>query len=59
MRNEQVRTLQYLLSEAGFKVEINGFFGRETEAALRKFQARNRIAVDGRAGPQTVEALTS
>ncbi len=59
MENEQVKTLQYLLREAGYDLELDGDFGRSTEAAVRDFQKKNKITVDGRAGPQTIEALTS
>lgn len=59
MQNEQVKTLQYLLKEAGYDVEIDGDFGRSTTAALRSFQKKSGLDVDGRAGPKTIEALTS
>jgi hypothetical protein len=59
MENEQVKTLQYLLREAGYDLELDGDFGRTTEAAVRDFQKQNKLKVDGRAGPQTIEALTS
>jgi hypothetical protein len=59
MKDEQVKTLQYLLNEAGYQVEIDGNFGRGTEKLLRDFQKKSGITVDGRAGPKTVEALTS
>ena len=59
MSGEQVKTLQYLLSQAGFDVEIDGDFGRATEKALIAFQKKSGVAVDGRAGPKTIEALTS
>jgi len=56
---EQIKTLQYLLNQAGFEVEIDGDFGVGTQKALIAFQKKNRLDVDGRAGPKTVEALTS
>lgn len=59
MKHAQVETLQYLLREAGYKLELDGDFGRSTELAVRDFQKKNKLKVDGRAGPQTVEALTS
>jgi hypothetical protein len=59
MNGEQVKTLQYLLKQAGYDVDIDGDFGRTTEKALIAFQRKSRIDVDGRAGPKTVEALTS
>ena len=59
MSGEQVKTLQYLLRQAGYDVEIDGDFGRGTEKALIAFQKKSGIAVDGRAGPKTIEVLTS
>lgn len=59
MQGEQVKTLQYLLKEAGFDVAIDGDFGRTTQRALIKFQKKNQLTADGQAGPKTVEALTS
>ena len=59
MKGEQVKTLQYLLNEAGYNLEIDGHFGRSTQTALLEFQRKSRLEADGRAGPKTVEALTS
>jgi hypothetical protein len=59
MKNAQVETLQYLLREAGYTLELDGDYGRATEDAVRDFQRKNKLKVDGRAGPETVEALTS
>ena len=59
MKNAQVETLQYLLREAGYDIKLDGDFGDATEKAVRDFQRKNDLKVDGRAGPDTVEALTS
>jgi hypothetical protein len=59
MKNAQVETLQYLLREAGYDLALDGHFGRSTEDAVRDFQKKNKLKVDGRAGPYTIEALTS
>ena len=59
MKNAQVETVQYLLREAGYNLELDGDFGRVTEQAVRDFQRKNDLKVDGRAGPDTIEALTS
>jgi peptidoglycan hydrolase-like protein with peptidoglycan-binding domain len=56
-RNHPVRTLQYLLRARGERVDINGVFGAGTEAAVRAFQERERLAVDGVVGPLTWRAL--
>ena len=41
------------------KGNSTGYFGSETEAAVRAFQKRNNLTVDGKVGPQTMRALTS
>ncbi len=53
-----VRGLQRRLIAAGFDVdEIDGRFGAQTEAAVRAFQERYELDVDGVVGPQTWERL--
>lgn len=46
-----------LRREGSFEGETSGFFGPATEAALKVFQRRSRLAQDGVAGPQTHRAL--
>ena len=58
LRGEDVKTLQQLLNakiKAG--LETDGKFGPLTNAALRKYQAANSLAVDGRCGPATWSKL--
>jgi peptidoglycan hydrolase-like protein with peptidoglycan-binding domain len=52
-----VSVLQYLLARHGIGRVIDGYFGPETRAAVRRFQRRAGLAVDGIAGPQTLAAL--
>jgi lysozyme family protein len=53
-----VASLQFLLAWQGFPSgNLDGRFGRNTEAALRAFQRRAGIPPDGRAGSATVAAL--
>lgn len=54
----RVTALQYLLRTRGYPVATDGSFGYATESAVRKFQARNKLQVDGRLGWQSWEALT-
>lgn len=54
----RVVALQYLLRAKGYRVTPDGTFGYVTESAIRKFQAKNRLQVDGRVGWQTWESLT-
>jgi len=55
-----VRGLQRRLIAAGFGVdEIDGRFAAQTEAAVRAFQERAELDVDGIVGPQTWERLNA
>ena len=52
-----VSVLQYLLVRHGVGRVIDGYFGPETRAAVRRFQRRAGLTVDGIAGPRTLAAL--
>ena len=54
----RVVALQYLLLARGYKLAPDGKFAAATESALRKFQAKNRLQVDGKVGWQSWEAIT-
>ena len=57
-RGEAVRNLQKLLNQQlGTSLETDGILGPRTQAAIRKFQAENRLSRDGIVGPRTREAL--
>lgn len=56
-RGPAVRALQSALAAAGLAVVVDGAFGRETEAAVRAFQASQGCAVDGVVGRETMAAL--
>lgn len=45
--------LQELLLHAGHPVSVDGSFGAGTDAAVREFQRRNGLEVDGIVGPKT------
>lgn len=55
----EVAQLQRLLIDAGFKVDADGWYGPETEAAVRQFQQRAGLVADGLAGPKTLASLRS
>lgn len=54
---ERVAALQDALNDEGASLAEDGKFGRNTDAAVREFQADNGLKVDGRVGPATRAAL--
>ncbi len=58
-RGEQVKTLQCLLKEHGADVEVDGVFGNGTREAVKAFQKKYNLGVDGVVGDKTLEKLLS
>lgn len=54
---KDVEQLQRLLGEQGYKVYVDGIFGKATEDAVRKFQTANGLIADGIVGHQTWQLL--
>ncbi|PSR12103.1 peptidoglycan-binding protein, partial [filamentous cyanobacterium CCP3] len=58
MEGDVVRQLQQRLRTKGFyDGAIDGIFGSQTEASVRRAQAANNLTVDGIVGPATWRAL--
>lgn len=57
-RNQQVSELQKLLALCKYDVIIDGDFGKNTDIAIRDFQTKNGLVVDGEVGPKTLALLT-
>jgi len=56
----EVKKLQQRLKELGYlKGSADGDFGDATEAAVKAFQAQHGLAVDGKAGPNTLSKIYS
>ena len=59
-KGEEVRILQLRLAELGYLTgEADGIYGDDTREAVRAFQRRNGLSVDGIAGKQTQTRLYS
>lgn len=52
-RGNAVRELQKALADLGHKVAVDGSFGPRTERAVKRFQRRHGLDVDGIVGKQT------
>jgi peptidoglycan hydrolase-like protein with peptidoglycan-binding domain len=59
MQGEDVRKVQQALVRAGLlnPTEVDGFFGINTEIAVKNFQEQKGLGKDGIVGPQTRDAL--
>ena len=54
----EVRTIQEKLKRWGYySGNVDGIYGSQTVAAVKKFQQKNGLAVDGIAGTQTLKAM--
>ncbi len=55
---ESVREIQKMLSQAGMRVTVDGYYGRETQRAIREFQIKNGLVADGVLGKVTYKVLS-
>ncbi|MDY6900792.1 MAG: peptidoglycan-binding domain-containing protein [Cyanobacteriota bacterium] len=58
-RGNSVRILQRLLIAKRYPISVDGDFGVLTETAVKAFQSRRGLVVDGIVGPRTWRALSS
>lgn len=58
-RGNDVKTLQTKLNKVGYKLEVDGICGNATVAAIKDFQKKYNLAVDGQAGKNTITKLDS
>ena len=56
-RGDAVRDVQQRLSAVGVRATVDGVYGEETADAVREFQRRRGLRVDGICGPDTWGAL--
>ncbi|MEM7007772.1 MAG: N-acetylmuramidase family protein [Thermodesulfobacteriota bacterium] len=58
-KSDSVVLLQNLLIKAGYDISADGDFGPITEAAVKDFQKKNKLVVDGIVGQKTWRTLLS
>lgn len=57
-RGSEVRTIQEKLKRWGYySGSVDGIYGSQTVSAVKKFQKKNGLTVDGIAGTQTLKAM--
>lgn len=57
IQGEDVRQVQEALKKAGINIEPDGFFGNDTDKAVRQFQKQKGLTADGVVGDQTRKEL--
>ena len=56
---DDVKRLQTALNTVGYKLDVEGIFGKLTEAAIKNYQGQNSLRADGVVGPRTVANLNA
>ena len=56
-KGEEVKTLQRLLNAFGANLSVDGDFGSLTESALKEYQTRNSLQIDGICGEKSWNSL--
>ena len=57
-RGEEVKKIQTKLKNWGYySGSVDGIYGWQTESAVRSFQKKNGLTVDGIAGTKTLNAM--
>ena len=57
-KGSDVTELQKLLNNNGYSLDVDGDFGSKTQAAVKDYQQKNGLSVDGIVGTNTWGALT-
>lgn len=57
-KGDEVKQLQAALNATGnYNLKVDGIFGKDTDKAVRDYQGKNKLSVDGIAGAKTLGAL--
>lgn len=58
-KGDDVKALQTTLNGLGYSLDVDGAYGPATQAAVKDYQSKNNLTVDGIAGSQTFAALNT
>ena len=56
---QDVKWLQYEMNRRGYQISVDGIFGPKTEAAVKEYQKKQGLVVDGIVGARTRGELTA
>jgi len=56
-QGEDVKQLQIVLSDLGYDIKPDGYFGQKTKSVVQYYQKQNRLTPDGVVGYKTYQAL--
>lgn len=56
---EHTKWLQKALKELGYDIAVDGYFGKDTQATVEKYQKKKDLTIDGIAGIKTHESIIS
>ena len=56
-KGDDVKKLQQTLNSKGYSLDVDGSYGSKTQAAVRDYQSKNNLAVDGVTGEKTWASL--
>ncbi len=57
-KGDDVKELQTVLNSKGYNLDVDGVFGSKTQAAVRDYQSKNKLQVDGIVGTNTWASLS-
>lgn len=55
--SDQVKAIQTALNNEGYKIKVDGLMGKQTHAALMKFQKSKGLPATGKADDATLKKL--
>ena len=55
---DEVKKLQKALNDAGYSLDVDGEFGKKTQNAVKSYQQKNGLSVDGIVGVNTWNSLS-
>lgn len=56
---QEVHILQQILVKQGYSITVSEYFGKDTDAAIKDFQRKNNLVVDGIVGSKTWAKLNA